>query len=46
MAMPPDSALAMIERTDSTEALIVIGHDSPKARATSGFDKLIFKKAR
>lgn len=46
MAMHPDSALAMIEKTDSTEALIVIGHDSPKARATSGFNKLIYKKTR
>lgn len=43
MAMPPDSALAMIEKIDSVEALVVTGHHSPKAKATSGFDKLIFK---
>ncbi len=46
MAMPPDSAIAMIERIDSTEALIVTGRDSLKTRATTGFGKLIFRNPR
>lgn len=44
MAMPADSAIAMMEKVGSAEALIVIGHDSLKTRYTSGFDRLILKK--
>lgn len=44
MAMPADSAIAMMEKIGSAEALIVIGHDSLKTRSTSGFDRLILKK--
>lgn len=44
MAMPADSAIAMMEKVGSAEALIVIGHDSLKTISTSGFDGLILKK--